>query len=155
MAWGCQRRGKEPSSLTRFFGNSSTAGRPPGSPSCRAVELTRTTAGAGLEGLVPLPARAVKPRTVGVTHVVDPGLTRVEAEGLMELAAAHVDVVRLGWGSALVTGNLEGKLAAYRAHDVAPMLAGTLTELAWRHGRIGELRTALQRLDIHHVEVSE
>src|SRR5690242_11153212 len=109
----------------------------------------------GLGGLIPLPARAAKPRTAGVTHVVDPGLTRVEAAGLMELAAAHVDIVRLGWGSALVTGALEEKLAVYRTHDVAPMLGGTLTELAWRHGRIAELRRALQALDIHHIEVSE
>ena len=73
----------------------------------------------------------------------------------MELAAPHVDIVRLGWGSALITGALEEKLAVYREHDVAPMLGGTLTELAWRHGRIAELREALLRLDIHHVEVSE
>jgi len=110
---------------------------------------------AGLEGLIPLPARSGKPRTAGVTHVVDPGLTRVEAEGLMELAAPHVDVVRLGWGSAIVTGGLEGKLAAYRERDVAPMLGGTLTELAWRHKRMGALTAALQRLGIRHVEVSE
>src|SRR3954468_11863885 len=115
----------------------------------------RTSLVAGLEGLIPLPERSGKPRTVGVTHVVDPGLTRVEAAGLMELAAAHVDIVRLGWGSALVTGALEEKLAVYRDHDVSPMLGGTLTELAWRHGRIAELREALLRLDIRHVEVSE
>jgi phosphosulfolactate synthase len=109
----------------------------------------------GLGGLIPLPARSAKPRAVGVTHVVDPGLTRVEAEGLMELAAPHVDVVRLGWGSALVTGALEAKLATYREHEVAPMLGGTLTELAWRHKRVGALTEALQRLGIRHVEVSE
>ena len=108
-----------------------------------------------LTDLIPLPARSIKPRLTGVTHVVDPGLTRVEAAGLMELAAPHVDIVRLGWGSALITGALEEKLAVYRDHDVAPMLGGTLTELAWRHGRIAELREALVRLDIHHVEVSE
>src|ERR1700750_2710115 len=116
----------------------------------------------GLDGLIPLPARAAKPRTVGVTHVVDPGLTRVEAEGLMELpppprdvAAPHVDVVRLGGGSAMVSGALEAKLATYREHDVAPMLGGTLTELAWRHKRVGALTDALQRLGTRHVEVSE
>ena len=102
-----------------------------------------------------MPARAGKPRETGVTHVVDPGLTRVEAEGLMELAASHVDVVRLGWGSALVTGALEAKLESYREHDVAPMLGGTLTELAWRHGRVDALREALLRLGIRHIEVSE
>src|SRR3954452_13929830 len=108
-----------------------------------------------LDGLIPLPERARKPRTVGVTHVVDPGLTRVEAAGLMELAADHVDVIRLGWGSALVTGALEGKLATYLEAGVAPMLGGTLTELAWRHGRIAELRESLLALEIRHVEVSE
>ena len=35
------------------------------------------------------------------------------------------------------------------------MLGGTLTELAWRHGRIDELRDALLGLGIRHVEVSE
>jgi phosphosulfolactate synthase len=115
----------------------------------------RTSLAAGLEGLIPLPERSGKPRTVGITHVVDPGLTRVEADGLMELAAPHVDVVRLGWGSALITGGLEAKLAAYRDNGVAPMLGGTLTELSWRHKRIGALTAALQRLGIRHVEVSE
>lgn len=140
-------------SITRM---GALAARRPGiSPSCAGVEVTRTLSGAGLAGLVPLPARAAKPRTVGFTHVVDPGLTRVEAEGLMEVAAPHVDVVRLGWGSALVTGALEAKLATYREHDVAPMLGGTLTELAYRHGRVDALIEALQRLEIAHVEVSE
>jgi phosphosulfolactate synthase len=86
---------------------------------------------------------------------VDTGLSRVEAEGLMDLAAAHIDVVRLGWGSALVTGGLRGKLDVYRRAGAAPMLGGTLTELAWVHGRVEALRVALRELDIRHVEVSE
>jgi phosphosulfolactate synthase len=86
--------------------------------------------------------------------VVDTGLSRVEAEGLMDLAAAHIDVVRLGWGSALITGGLQGKLDVYRRAGVPPMLGGTLTELAWAHRRIDELKAALRELDIRHVEVS-
>jgi phosphosulfolactate synthase len=120
-----------------------------------AVETIRTAVAGALEGLLPLPERSAKPRAVGVTHVVDPGMTRVEAEGLMEIAAPHVDVVRLGWGSALVTGALEAKLAVYREHDVAPMLGGTLTELAYAHARVEALREALVALGIRHVEVSE
>jgi phosphosulfolactate synthase len=120
-----------------------------------AVDTIRTAVAGALEGLLPLPERSVKPRITGVTHVVDPGLTRVEAEGLMELAAPHVDVIRLGWGSAIVTGALDGKLAAYREHGVSPMLGGTLTELAYCHGRVDALREALTRLQIRHVEVSE
>jgi phosphosulfolactate synthase len=86
--------------------------------------------------------------------VVDTGLSRVEAEGLMDLAAAHIDVVRLGWGSALITGGLRGKLDVYRRAGVPPMLGGTLTGLAWAHGRIDAMKAALRELDIRHVEVS-
>jgi phosphosulfolactate synthase len=107
-----------------------------------------------LEGLVPLPARSIKPRSLGLTHVVDVGLSRLEAEGLMELAAAHVDVVRLGWGSAVVTAGLERKLDVYRAHGVAPMFGGTLTELVWRHGRVERFVEALKLLGIRHIEVA-
>jgi phosphosulfolactate synthase len=119
------------------------------------VQRIRSTPALGLEGLIPLPERAEKPRSTGVTHVVDTGLTCVEAAGLMEVAAPHVDVIRLGWGSAMVTQALERKLATYVEHDVAPMLGGTLTELAWRHGRIAELKAALLGLGIRHIEVSE
>ncbi len=96
-----------------------------------------------LEGLLPLPPRSAKPRACGLTHVIDGGLSRLEAEGLMELASPHVDVVRLGWGSALVTAGLERKLDVYRAHGVAPMFGGTLTELVWRHGRVALFTDAL------------
>jgi phosphosulfolactate synthase len=120
-----------------------------------AVETIRTAVAGALDGLLPLPERSAKPRTTGVTHVVDPGLSRVEAEGLMELAGPHADLVRLGWGSALVTGALEAKLTVYREHDVAPMLGGTLTELAYNYGRVDALREALGSLGIRHVEVSE
>src|ERR1700759_1603735 len=119
------------------------------------LHAMHTPLATGLGGLIPLPARAAQPRAVGVTHVVDPALTLVKPEGLMELAAPHVDVVRLGWGSALVTGALEAKLASYREHDVAPMLGGTLTELAWRHKRVGALTEALERLGIPHLEGAE
>src|SRR3954447_22500109 len=89
-----------------------------------------------LDGLIPLPERARKPRTVGVTHVVDPGLTRVEAAALMELAGDHVGVSRPGGAAALVAGGVEPELGPSLDPGVAPMLGGTLPELAWRHGRI-------------------
>ena len=51
------------------------------------MERIQQPTAAGLEGLIPLPQRAEKPRSSGVTHVIDPGLTCVEATGLMELAS--------------------------------------------------------------------
>jgi phosphosulfolactate synthase len=101
-----------------------------------------------------LPPRSTKPRRQGLTHVIDTGLSTVEAEGLMKSAADYVDIVRLGWGSAYVTSDVRDKIERYRGHGVPVMLGGTLTELAWLHGRVEELRAWLKELGIEHVEVS-
>jgi phosphosulfolactate synthase len=103
---------------------------------------------------LPLPERATKPRTAGLTHVIDTGLSAAEVDGMLRQAAAHIDTVRLGWGSAYVTADLDAKLAVYRAHDVPVMLGGTLTELAWLHDRIDELCGWIDELGIDRVEVS-
>lgn len=101
-----------------------------------------------------LPERPAKPRTRGVTHVIDTGLSVAEAQGFVDMAAPYVDMVRLGWGSAYVTGDLRRKLDAYRAGGVPVMLGGTLTELAWLQTKIDDLRRWLDDLDIAYVEVS-
>ncbi len=107
-----------------------------------------------LDDLIPLPARTAKPRTIGLTHVLDGGLGPAEVESLLAVAGSHVDLLRLGWGSALVTDHLEEKLAILARHGVPVMLGGTLTELAWRHGRVPALCDRLERLGIGLVEVS-
>jgi phosphosulfolactate synthase len=101
-----------------------------------------------------LPARPAKPRDSGLTHVIDTGLSAAEAEGLVASAGEYVYLVRLGWGSAYVTRDVEVKIATYRDAGVPVMLGGTLTELAWLQGRVDALRTWLNELAIEHVEVS-
>jgi phosphosulfolactate synthase len=74
---------------------------------------------------------------------------------MLEVAGGCVDVVKLGWGTALVTANLKEKLARYAAHAVPVMLGGTLTELAIRQGRVEGLIAWLRELGLRHVEVSD
>jgi phosphosulfolactate synthase len=102
-----------------------------------------------------LPDRSTKPRERGITHVIDRGLSVAEVDGLVEVAGASVDVVKLGWGTAVATANLEAKLARYRAHDIPVVLGGTLTELAIMQGRVDGLIAWLRELGIRHVEVSD
>ena len=101
-----------------------------------------------------LPSRPAKPRSDGITHVIDPGLTARAAEALMESVEPFVDLVRLGWGSAYVSRELRRKLDIYRAHGVPTMLGGTLTEIAWLQGKVDALRAWLDELGIERVEVS-
>jgi phosphosulfolactate synthase len=105
-------------------------------------------------GLFPMPERAAKPRTSGLTHVLDSGLGPLEVESLLAVGAAHIDLVRLGWGSALVTECLQRKLDLYRAARIPVMLGGTLTELAWAHDCVDTLVARVQELGIDRIEVS-
>jgi phosphosulfolactate synthase len=106
-------------------------------------------------GFLDLPERSPKPRARGLTHVLDKGLSCAEVDGLMEVAGDAVDIVKLGWGTALVTGNLEAKLERYAAHGVPVVLGGTLTEIALRDDRLDGLIAWCKDLGISHVEVSD
>jgi phosphosulfolactate synthase len=101
-----------------------------------------------------LPERPPKPRSEGITHVVDTGLSVTEAASFADTAGEYVDFLRLGWGTAYVTSDLEAKIAAYRSRGIPVLLGGTLTELVWAQGRIDEFSAWLRELGIEHVEVS-
>jgi phosphosulfolactate synthase len=102
-----------------------------------------------------LPSRTPKPRECGLTHVLDRGLSLADVDGLIEVAGPSVDIVKLGWGTAVVTGNLMPKLARYAEHGIPVVLGGTLTEVALRQGRIDGLIAWLRELGLRHVEISD
>jgi phosphosulfolactate synthase len=97
----------------------------------------------------------VKPRERGITHVIDRGLSVADVDGLLEVAGDSVDVVKLGWGTALVSANLKPKLERYQSHGIPVVLGGTLTEIAIRQGRIDGLVVWLHELGLRHVEISD
>jgi phosphosulfolactate synthase len=87
--------------------------------------------------------------------VIDRGLSVAKVEGLMEVVADSIDVIKLGWGTAVVTANLKPKLERYRAYGVPVVLGGTLTEIAIRQGRVDGLVDWLRELGLQHVEISD
>jgi phosphosulfolactate synthase len=108
-----------------------------------------------MPGFLDLPHRSSKPREQGITHVLDRGLSVAEVDGLVEVAGEVVDFVKLGWGTALATGNLAPKLERYRAHGIPVVLGGTLTELAIAQRRLDGLVEWVRELGLQHVEVSD
>ena len=87
--------------------------------------------------------------------MIDRGLSLAEIDGLLEVAGDSVDIVKLGWGTALVSANLKAKLERYAAHDIPVVLGGTLTELAIRQGRVDGLVAWLRELGLRHIEISD
>ena len=76
--------------------------------------------------LTQIPERTIKPRVNGITMVMDKGLSIEEARNLMSVGHPHIDVVKLGFGTAFVTPNLKDKLAVYREYGMPVYFGGTL-----------------------------
>jgi phosphosulfolactate synthase len=108
-----------------------------------------------MKDLLKLPQRTTKPRQNGITHVLDSGLSLAAVEGMLEVAGEFVDLVKLGWGTGVVTGNLEPKVTRYREHGIPVMFGGTLTELAIAQDRLDTLVGWLHELGLDHIEVSD
>jgi phosphosulfolactate synthase len=87
--------------------------------------------------------------------VIDRGLSLAEVEGMLEVAGDSVDLVKLGWGTAMVTANLRPKLSLYAERGIPVVLGGTLTEIAIRQERVDGLIAWLRELGLRHVEVSD
>lgn len=87
--------------------------------------------------------------------MLDRGLSVAEVDGLIEVAGASVDLIKLGWGTALATENLERKLARYREHEIPVVLGGTLTEISIAQERLEGLIGWLHELGIEHIEISD
>ncbi len=54
-----------------------------------------------------LPNRTEKPRSKGLTLVLDKGLSVRQAEDFCASSSKYSDIVKLGWGTSYVTQNLE------------------------------------------------
>src|SRR5215204_1499999 len=102
-----------------------------------------------------IPAREPKPRTQGLTHVIDKGLNLRDIEGLFDTGGEYVDVVKFGWGTSYVTNNLEKKIALYRSFETPVVCGGTLFEAVYARGKLDEFKAWLREFRFSHVEISD
>ena len=107
------------------------------------------------EGLIPQPERSEKPRSAGLTMVLDTGLAASELEALVEASAAYVDYVKLGWATSIVHPQVRDKLAILENAGISRCAGGTFFELAYIHGCVDEFFARLKDLGFDHVEVSD
>jgi phosphosulfolactate synthase len=101
-----------------------------------------------------LPPRTEKPRRAGITHVLDRGLSPLSLESLLITAGQHIDLIKLGWGTAYVSGAVADKVAICRDAHVAICPGGTLLEIAVQQGKLEPYLEWLRELGIDHIEVS-
>ncbi|HYV93894.1 MAG TPA: phosphosulfolactate synthase [Chitinophagales bacterium] len=102
-----------------------------------------------------LPARTRKPRTVGITMVMDKGLSAQEAVNFLSVNEPHVDIVKLGFGTAAVTPNLQEKISVYKNYKVPVYFGGTLLEWFYAHNALDDYVAMLDEYEVEYAEVSD
>jgi len=102
-----------------------------------------------------LPERTSKPRESGLTHVLDKGLSLDQARQFLEVAGPYVDIVKLGWGTAVVTPNVKDKIALYQSYDIPVSFGGTFFEVCLRQGKYDEFLALVDECGMTCVEISD
>jgi phosphosulfolactate synthase len=89
----------------------------------------------------------------GITHVLDKGLGPRAWADILDVAGDHISIVKLGWGTAAVTGNLGRKLEVLREKPV--VIGGTYFEVVYAKDRLDDYKAWLHSLGLQHVEISD
>ena len=101
-----------------------------------------------------LPARPHKPRNRGITMVIDNGLPTGLFRDYVASASDLIDYVKFGWGTAVVSRNIEAKIATLMEHGVGFFFGGTLFEKHLLQDRFDDFRAYCHDHGCAHVEVS-
>ena len=107
-----------------------------------------------IETALTLPVRAAKPRTAGLTMVIDGGVPLGLFTDQIELGAEYIDYVKFGWGTSIVTNCLRQKIDVLARHGIGFYFGGTLFEKFALQGRFEDFRRFCEDYGATHVEAS-
>jgi len=102
-----------------------------------------------------MPERPAKPRESGLTMVMDKGLSLREAEDLCDVSAPYCDLIKLGFGTSIITNKLLEKVRLYKSAGLIPYFGGTLFEAFAVRDMMDDYRRYLDKFEMEMVEVSD
>ena len=102
-----------------------------------------------------LPARPSKPRSNGLTMVMDKGLSLRQAEDHVAKGAELTDLLKLGFGTSLITPGVKEKVKMFRDHGVDVYCGGTLFEAFLIRNDLDGYLKFIDNLGIECLEVSD
>ena len=117
------------------------------------------TSNGAWQSVVTLPEtrRLAKPRSSGITMVIDKGLGLRETRDLLEMAADHIDFLKIAFGSSALYPSqlMKEKIALAKAYNIQVYPGGTLFEIAVYQRCTKEFFHRAKELGFTYVEVSE
>ena len=102
-----------------------------------------------------IPERTVAPRKYGLTMVMDKGLSLQTANNFVSVGKDYVDVVKLGFGTSVVTPCLREKIEAYQSAGIHVYLGGTLFEAFLVRNQLDEYVAIHKDYGLEYMEISD
>lgn len=102
-----------------------------------------------------IPARTDQPRVFGITMMSDKGLGIAETENLLSVASPHIDIVKLAFGTAMVTPLLKEKIKIYHSYNIPVFFGGLLFEAFVIRDQFSDYLKMLDECDIAFAEISD
>ncbi len=102
-----------------------------------------------------IPERTTGKREYGLTMMMDKGLSIKEAGHFIESSAPFTDLVKFGFGTALITRDLKEKVKIYQEAGLKPYFGGTLFEMFFVRNQFDDYRRFVTESGLSTVEVSD
>jgi len=102
-----------------------------------------------------IPERTDRPRSNGLTMVMDKGMSLRSAANFLDANGTLTDIVKLGFGTSYLTKDLKEKIKLYHDNDMKVYLGGTLYEAFVARNMFDDYRKLLDELGLETCEVSD
>lgn len=102
-----------------------------------------------------LPKRSNQPRENGLTMMMDKGLSIREAENFLMSNAEHTDIIKLGFGTSIITPNVSDKIRLYHENGMKVYTGGTLFEAFAIRDQLDDYKRYLNKIGLEMVEISD
>ncbi len=107
------------------------------------------------EILKQLPNRGNKPRKNGLTMMMDKGLSIREAEDFLASNTEHTDIIKLGFGTSIITANVSDKVKLYHENGMKVYTGGTLFEAFAIRNQLDDYKKYMEDIGLNMVEISD
>jgi phosphosulfolactate synthase len=102
-----------------------------------------------------IPERPAKPRESGLTMMMDKGLSVQEAANFIESSAPFTDLVKFGFGTGLITDQIEKKIKLFKEAGIKTYFGGTMFEAFIIRGLFDEYRKLIDKYGVDAAEISD
>ena len=107
------------------------------------------------EILTQLPVRTSKARENGLTMMMDKGLSLRQAEDFLYSNHEHTDIIKLGFGTSIITPNIADKIKLYQNNGMLVYAGGTLFEAFAIRKQLDDYKKYMNHIGLEMVEISD